>query len=74
MSDQARGRSLGTTQGSALGERSGAARYEHYQREIRKGNPASRDGPRPQEFDENGFPIPQPRTSFLERVARLLTP
>ena len=27
----------------------------------------------PQRFDESGFPIPQPRMSFSERVRRLLS-
>jgi hypothetical protein len=29
---------------------------------------------RPREFDANGFPIPQRNRSFLERVARHLSP
>jgi hypothetical protein len=32
------------------------------------------DLPRPLEFDDNGFPIPQRTPSFVTRVARLLRP
>jgi hypothetical protein len=35
---------------------------------------AEADRARPREFDANGFPIPQRNRSFLERVARLLSP
>ena len=49
-----------------------AARYELKQRELRSGARRAVDGPRPQEFDTNGFPVPQPSTSFVQRVARLL--
>ena len=44
------------------------------QRELRSGTGGGADGPRPQEFDTNGFPVPQPKTSFGQRVARLLDP
>lgn len=44
------------------------------QRELRSGTGRGVDGPRPQEFDTNGFPVPQPNTSFVQRVARLLAP
>jgi hypothetical protein len=42
--------------------------------ELKSGTRRGVDGPRPQEFDANGFPIPQPNTSFVQRVARLLDP
>jgi hypothetical protein len=35
---------------------------------------AEADRARPREFDARGFPIPQHSRSFLERVARLLSP
>ena len=35
---------------------------------------AEADRARPREFDARGFPIPQGSRSFLERVARLLSP
>ena len=55
-------------------ERAGAERYRRYQSEMRsgRGHPAHRA--RPQEFDANGFPIPQRNPGFLDRVARLLNP
>jgi hypothetical protein len=49
-------------------------RYERYQREMRSGARRSPAGPRPREFDENGFPIPQHNSTFLARVGRLLSP
>ena len=66
MSDQARERKLG--------DQAGATRYEHYHWEIRRGSARRADGPHPREYDANGFPVPQRSTSFVERVARLLTP
>ena len=59
---------------AALTEQAAVARYQRYQRDIRRGNLRSSDGARPREFDENGFPIPQRNPSFIERVARLLNP
>ena len=47
---------------------------EAVQRELRRGIPRGVGGPRPQEFDTNGFPVPQPNTRFAQRVARLLDP
>lgn len=52
----------------------GPAGYEEYQRRIRKGRAPAAGGPRPTEFDANGFPVPQRNPSFVERVARLLNP
>jgi hypothetical protein len=54
--------------------RVGAERYQRRQRELRSGRTRARDGARPREFDESGFPIPQRNPSFIERVARLLNP
>ena len=48
-------------------------RYERYQREVRSGRRSPPAGPRPREFDENGFPIPQRNSTFLARVGRLLS-
>jgi hypothetical protein len=50
------------------------AGYQRYQREIRSGNGGVAAAPRPREFDENGFPVPQRTPSFLERVGRILNP
>jgi hypothetical protein len=66
MSDQARERKLV--------DQAGATLYEHYRWEIRRGTERRSDGPHPQEFDANGFPVPQRNASFLERVATLLNP
>jgi hypothetical protein len=49
-------------------------RYAFKQRELTSGIRRELPGPRPQEFDTNGFPVPQPNTSFVQRVARLLDP
>lgn len=54
--------------------RAKAERYKHYQREIRGGTVNGDGLPRPREFDESGFPIPQRNLSFVERIARLLNP
>jgi hypothetical protein len=56
-----------------LDDQAGAEKYRQAQREATSGN-RDADGARPLEFDESGFPIPQRRTSFVERVARLLNP
>jgi hypothetical protein len=72
MSERAQERTLGQSLRAALSEQAGAARYEQYQQEIRGGARGRPDGPRPREFDENGFPLPQRNASFLERVTRLL--
>jgi hypothetical protein len=52
----------------------GASWYDLKRREPRSGTRRGGGGPRPQEFDANGFPVPQPNTSFVQRVARLLDP
>lgn len=74
MNDRDRARELGQSLRAVLTETEGAARYEQYQRDVRRGTRLRSDGVRPLEFDENGFPIPQRNTGFLERVARLLSP
>jgi hypothetical protein len=47
-------------------------RYERRQWEIRRGGAEGRPGPGPQQFDESGFPIPQPSPGFMQRVGRLI--
>jgi hypothetical protein len=55
---------------AALDESNGE-RYQLRQREMtRRRAPESRA--RPLEFDENGFPIPQPVSGFVQRVGRLI--
>jgi hypothetical protein len=49
-----------------------AERYQHRQREMRRGEARSDDGPRPLEFDHSGFPIPQPSRRFSQRLGRLI--
>jgi hypothetical protein len=71
MSDQARERELGDSLRAVLDDLAGARRYDRYQWQIRRGGRRA-DGPRPREYDANGFPVPQRNTSFVERVARLL--
>jgi hypothetical protein len=56
----------------ALSERGGAERYRLRQREMRSGGRAADDRAAPLEFDERGFPIPQPVTGFVRRLGRLL--
>jgi hypothetical protein len=73
MNDQARERKLDRVE-AARASQGGAARYERYQRDMRKGMPRGVDGPRPREFDTNGFPVAQRNASFVQRVARLLSP
>jgi hypothetical protein len=54
-------------------DRLGAERYRQRQRDVRRGRPPT-GGAHPLEYDENGFPLPQRNSSFIERVARLLNP
>lgn len=44
-----------------LNRRDAAERYGRRQREISRGRGRGDDGPGPLEFDDGGFPIPQPR-------------
>jgi hypothetical protein len=74
MNDKARQRDVGAALRAVLDEQAGAARYAEYQEEMRSGTRHNTPGAHPQEFDENGFPLPQRKTSFLERVARLINP
>jgi hypothetical protein len=56
----------------AIDGRESAERYQHRQREMRRGTARAGDGPRPLEFDEGGFPIPQPIPRFAKRIGRLI--
>ena len=54
-------------------DQGGAERYRQRQREARRRrDPAG--APHPLKYDKNGFPIPQPNSNFVRRVARLLNP
>jgi hypothetical protein len=52
---------------------SGAERYVHRQRAVRRGRDPA-EAPHPLEYDESGFPLAQRNSSFVERVTRLLNP
>ena len=54
-------------------DRLGAELHEQLQRRARRGRDPIVAG-HPLEYDENGFPLPQRNSSFLERVTRLLNP
>ena len=55
-----------------LNTQDAAARYQQRQRELRRRSARAGDGPRPREFDEGGFPIPQPTPRFIQRIERLM--
>jgi hypothetical protein len=74
MNGQAHQRASGDTVTAAFSEPAGAERYRRRQTQLRRGRAAAVDHPRPLEFDESGFPIPQRTPSFVARVARLLNP
>jgi len=68
---QARRRKRRASVERALNERDGAQRYKLSQREIRRGEGAGEGRSHPLEFDASGFSIPQPISSFVQRVRRL---
>jgi hypothetical protein len=74
MSEQARMRELGDVLGATLREQALGESYQWSQRQLRRGRAEGADRARPLEFDRNGFPIEQHRPSFVQRVARLLSP
>jgi hypothetical protein len=74
MTDQARAHDFYGSLERTASERARAERYQRYQRRIRSGLGHVAEGPRPREFDESGFPVPQRSPTFVERVARLLNP
>jgi hypothetical protein len=55
-----------------LKNQNGAAHYQLRQREMRSGENRADDGPRPLEFDDGGFPIPQRSPRFVQRIGRLI--
>lgn len=48
------------------------ARNRQAWRDALSEKPEPREPARPLEFDENGFPLPQPVPRFVQRVGRLL--
>jgi hypothetical protein len=65
---------LGDAIAAALKEQASAETYERRLRQVRRGRAETVDPPRPLEFDANGFPIAQRRSSFVRRIARLRSP
>jgi hypothetical protein len=72
MATQAEMRQWRNAVEEALNEQDGAERYELRQRAMRRGRDRADDGPRPLEFDNGGFPIPQPIPRFIKRIGRLI--
>jgi hypothetical protein len=72
MTTQAEMRQWRDAVDEALKEQEGAARLQARQRELRRGRDRADNGPRPLEFDDGGFPIPQPIPRFSQRVRRLI--
>ena len=72
MATEAHSRPWRTSVERALAENAARQQYEQRLREIRRGPRRSEERPRPLEFDESGFPIPQPAGGFVQRVGRLL--
>jgi hypothetical protein len=56
----------------ALNAHEAAEHYQHRQRELRRGRARANEAPRPLEFDQAGFPIPQPIPRFMQRIGRLI--
>jgi hypothetical protein len=74
MVEQELERVFGEARARSEGDRTSRERYLRSRRRVRSGRSTPVDRPRPLEFDESGFPIAQRPSSFVERVARLLTP
>jgi hypothetical protein len=74
MNGHARQREWANALAVVVNEQTGRERYRRRQRQVRRGRTGSVEHPRPLEFDENGFPIPQRTPTFVTRVARLLRP
>jgi hypothetical protein len=72
MATHAHGRTRRDAVQAALNEAREAERDQLRPPQIRRATDASRDRPRPLEFDPLGFPLPQPIPSFVRRVAHLL--
>jgi hypothetical protein len=57
-----------------LQEQAGTGRDRRRQQQVGRRRTETVDRPRPLEFDESGFPLAQRTSSFVTRVARLLSP
>jgi hypothetical protein len=73
MNGHARERDSADAVALVLKEQAGGERYRRRQQQVRRVRRETEDRPRPLEFDENGFPVPQHTPRFLTRVARLLS-
>ena len=74
MSQQTQTRNTRAGMRRAQGQVRSMERYRRSQGLVRRGTREAAERPHPLEFDESGFPIAQSRPSFVERVARLLSP
>jgi hypothetical protein len=74
MSQQAQTRNTRAGMRRAQGRVRSMERYRRSQGLARNGTRDAAGRAHPLEFDESGFPIAQSRPSFVERVARLLSP
>jgi hypothetical protein len=60
---------LRAVEGLLAEEDEGYARYQRSRRRAKQRHP---ELARPLEYDESGFPLPQDRPGFAQRVARML--
>jgi hypothetical protein len=74
MIEDARTGQSGNGRGRAEGGRASVERYLRSESRPRGESLAGLGGPGPLEFDASGFPVAQRRSTFAERVARLLNP
>jgi hypothetical protein len=74
MSATHRPSGLATPGRPEVGRNGSAADGNAQRQQEARGGRHTDGGPRPLEFDEAGFPIPQRNSSFVKRVARLLKP
>jgi hypothetical protein len=72
MATQPQMRELRDAVVGALNDREEAERYELRQRAVRRGRGLGERAAQPMEFDQRGFPVPQPMAGFVKRVGRLL--
>jgi hypothetical protein len=74
MADQVQQHELRAAVTTFLADREARGRYQRTQPEATSDRNGDVHRPRPLEFDERGFPIPQSSPGFVMRVARLLNP
>jgi hypothetical protein len=64
---------VGDVRARSEGVRTSGERHLRSLRQVRSGGSTAMEFSRPLEFDESGFPILQRPSTFVQRVARLLT-